>query len=967
MVKVVSYNCNSVRNNAEIVKKLLDIGDIVCLQEIMLHKRDLDILNDFNKEFRHVAYVKEIDDDNIKEGRPSGGVAIFWKKHLSPYIVPIYIDERILGIIFKMGDSNLLILNVYLPCDFQNINSLDEYRNSLAVIESVVHNQRVNDLIIVGDFNADPRKGRFWKELSFLLDSLSLTVLDSSLPEDTFTYLCPARNITSWLDHVLASVNISSNIDNIVVDYECAIYDHFPILFDLIIPHIVCDSPNEPLLQKEFVKWHKMNKADYMIMQSKMDDYINDRNLLESSSLLCMNTNCKEIGHKKDIDILFESIKLMFQNSTSDYLCEGRKKYKIIPGWNDYVKEFHKLARENFLIWKNNGKPTDGFLCEEMKRTRALFKNALKICKDEENKIRGEKLLNNMKTKNYTGFWKEIHSLNRHNYVDQQMIDGSSDKKEICEMFSDRYKAILHRNKEVISNMNSNVQYNNRIFSWVILTFSTDDIINSIRKINHSVGFDNIHSNHLKHCSKLSAELISRMFYSFLIHNHVPLNLIRGVIVPTLKDKLGDVSSADNYRPVMISSVFLKLFELCLLNKIEPFLKLNDSQHGFRKKYSTSTACFILKETIHGYLKAESNVHACFIDVSKAFDSVNHDILLTKLSNLGIPNRIVEVIGNWYSNQYVKVKYANCFSNEWKINNGVRQGGILSGIFFNIYIDSLLEYISKMKFGCRLGNFSSNVIAYADDIVLLAPSLKALKMLFDEASRRISCLDLKINFHKSKYIVFRNKNEAFKLFPFSVNDTKIDQVKSIKYLGYIINDNLYNDIDDIRRVSYKFYAEFNTILRKFSFTDKKVKLFLFKQYCLQMYGCELWLGNFSQALRHFEIGYHKAIKKILGLSYHESNHYACQEGNLYTFKHLFNKLRISCMIRFLKFPCDYVKKIIDYMYVSSFLLSDTYKIINDMYQMDSLMENDFEAIIARIAYVQNHENQSREPVNLVLN
>ena len=118
MVKVVSYNCKSVRNNVEIVKKLLDIGDIVCLQEIMLHKRDLDILNDFNKEFRHVAYVKEIDDDNIKEGRPSGGVAIFLKKHLSPYIVPIYIDERILGIIFKLGDSNLLNLNVYFTLLF---------------------------------------------------------------------------------------------------------------------------------------------------------------------------------------------------------------------------------------------------------------------------------------------------------------------------------------------------------------------------------------------------------------------------------------------------------------------------------------------------------------------------------------------------------------------------------------------------------------------------------------------------------------------------------------------------------------------------------------------------------------------------------------------------------------------------------------------------------------------------------
>ena len=84
MVHCISYNCNSIRNNSEIVKCLLREADILCLQEIMLTKDDLSVLNQFDPDFEHVAYVNDRENSGMNEGRPTAGVAIFWKRKFSP-------------------------------------------------------------------------------------------------------------------------------------------------------------------------------------------------------------------------------------------------------------------------------------------------------------------------------------------------------------------------------------------------------------------------------------------------------------------------------------------------------------------------------------------------------------------------------------------------------------------------------------------------------------------------------------------------------------------------------------------------------------------------------------------------------------------------------------------------------------------------------------------------------------------
>ena len=88
------------------------------------------------------------------------------------------------------------------------------------------------------------------------------------------------------------------------------------------------------------------------------------------------------------------------------------------------------------------------------------------------------------------------------------------------------------------------------------------------------------------------------LFFSFIVHNYIPVNMLSGVITSIIKDKLRNLGVSDNYRPVMSSSVFLKVLEYCILHKIEPNIKINDRQHGFRANHSTTTACLLLKETI---------------------------------------------------------------------------------------------------------------------------------------------------------------------------------------------------------------------------------------------------------------------------------------------------------------------------------------------------------------------------------
>ena len=957
MIKVASFNCNSVRNNAETVKSLLENYDLVFLQELMLSKSDLVVLNDFNKNFQNIAFVNDREAEGINEGRPSRGVAIFYRNELSTCILPLLIDDRSIGVVLSHGSRKILMLNVYMPCDLQTRDALDSYKSMLAKLDVIVREQNIGEVIFAGDFNADPNKGRFWSELISFKENLSLAFIDGVLPNDSFTYLCPARSITSWLDHIFCTVGIEPFIVNVGIDYYSSIFDHFCIYFwlDIDFEHSPAIDTNESLIKK-MVKWNGLSNEDTNYISNIIEKVTFSEGVLLHNVFNCKLVNCTDATHREYLDVLFDKAIDILLFSTDEFSYEQSDSFRVIPGWNDYCKKLYDEARTHFHKWRLRDKPTFGVYNDNMRVSRSIFKAALQNCKVNEDRIRKEKLLSNLKNKNFKCFWNEVHNIKKNNDSVANNIDGEVDPTLICDVFSEKYKKIFAMGE--IRSVESECFVDGRKDKCA---FSKVDIKKGIGKLKCGIGLDGIHSNHLKNCPDVFIEFLSLLLESFVFHRYMPGDMIKGVINPTIKDRFGNIASSDNYRPVMQSSMLLKLFEYCLLEKVLPFVELSDSQHGFRSNHSTVTACAVLKETIFNYRESGSDVYACFLDISKAFDTVDHNILMQKLLKIGVPAIYVNAIQYLYSNQFVRVRYQSTFSESWRIHNGVRQGGVISGLLFGVYIDSLLVRIQKSKYGCKLGILKSNVVAYADDLVLLAPSSASLQILINEAVDEVHKLKLKFNKSKSKWMIFHaSKSSSYLMKDKEIDGETIEKLNEFKYLGFMLRSDLSN-VDDIQRAVRKFYCDFNSILRKFSFADVKVKLYLFKYYCLQLYGVDLWLKDrgSTNAFGNFAVAYHKAIKKILGLSTHESNHYACQEAELFIFKHLINKFRINTALRLVYSPCNYFRKNMSFLKISSVFIKSVEELARDTYDIDLIWENDLCAINARIAYVQNHEGTMR--------
>ena len=157
-----------------------------------------------------------------------------------------------------------------------------------------------------------------------------------------------------------------------------------------------------------------------------------------------------------------------------------------------------------------------------------------------------------------------------------------------------------------------------------------------------------------------------------------------------------------------------------------------------------------------------------------------HSGLFLKLLQRSIPLVFINVIIMWYSNLECRVRWGHVMSDWFSIKAGVRQGGILSPIFYCIYVDDLVEILSALHVGCQLKNIFLSILLYADDMALVAPSLRGLQILLTTTERYCAKWDILLNAKKSKNMAFGKKQSLATL---RLDGKDIEWVDSWPYLG----------------------------------------------------------------------------------------------------------------------------------------------------------------------------------------
>lgn len=791
------------------------------------------------------------------------------------------------------------------------------------------------------------------------------------LNNDTCTFIGYGNSASRWLDHIVGREHAHVKVNNINVMNNIIGSDHLPIVCSIEISSME-SSVSNPIYNEcelneyneSFINWQALTYNEFMNINELVCFKLSS--LSEKPVLQCCTIGCHQHDHLKEIDYIYQSICIALADSTETYKqkCIETDKFKVIPGWNREVKSFHNIARTTFLKWVATGKNRNTQEFADMVQSRSNFKKALKQCKQNENNERCKSIINAFHLKNKNKFWKEVqHKKGKEKTTN--IIDGQSDPNDIIGIFTDLY---LSQNDQ--ANLDEMEGFMNKFKGlWnnsrkMNIVMSNVSLKRAIDRLNDGVGHDGIHSQFLVNASDHVLSLLSHFFNVCFSHCYLPSDLLKGTISPVVKDKKGNTTLSSNFRPVMQSSCLLKIFEIHLLDILEEKVNLNCKQFGFRSGVSTTDACLILKELMYEYSHKKDSGIITFIDLSKAFDCVNHVLLGHKLLDKGVPVDVVFIVMHYLRNQMASVKWKGQQGSFHFIERGVRQGGILSPFLFKLYIDSILQVLSDMNNGCRLGLSNINVLAYADDIALVAHKKEDMDRIYVTFKSELENHDLIINKSKSKCMLFRRKGRATPANTIQLDNDTLDIVTSFKYLGHIISSSLH-DNEDIDFRLRSFYASFNSVLRNFKQVDKKTLLFLYNSYCKPDYGTPLWnhTKTFpSCSFKTFSLAINKAMKKMVGVPIYSSNHEVADSCELLLPKHHVAHIQARYYNRLIKSKHILIR--LNWHHIQSgFFMKSVHTLFHDTYNID-LWKYDMDTVNARIWWVQRHEER-RTPVNFV--
>lgn len=743
--------------------------DIIIISEIWSNNIDIS-LNQFTGYQKYYTLPQR---SNI------GGICILIKSNLSHKEINIksYDDIENIAIEITINKTKILIIGTYRHPN-NNTNNMTNF------LKEIKHQKNI---ILLGDININLLDNRNGPVRKYTNNLLELEFLPKINHPTRIT-----KNSKTLLDHIYSKGNKINklNIDTGIIITD--ISDHMGTFM------IINNTPNKN--NKERIRIYSKNNINKFIetLSTKINTLVIENDVHTSTKLF--------------IDVLKTSHDSAFPLKKKSRKCQKHKPW-ITKSLIRCSKHKNTLYRK----WIKTKNPSDE---SRYLRYKKIFTKCLV---ETENNYFREKI--QREKNNSKKMWKNINSLMKSNKKAEQIEKIYTNNKTITnekEIANEMNTYFSNIGKVLDEKINNNYNfldylsdpYHNSIY---LEDTNEEEIIKIINKLpnKNTTGVDNIPTKVLKFASLNISKTISKLINLSLANGEFPNCLKISKLIPIFK--AGDKTLIENYRPIALLPTLNKIFEevmnIRLMKYLENTKQLNCRQFGFRKKHSTSDALIQLTDFHYNNLDNNNISTTVFFDLKKAFDTVNHKILITKLAHYGIRGIVNRWFQSFISNRYQYTQINNYQSPMEKIECGLPQGSKLSPILYLIYVNDIVNVDIGRK---------NELLLFADDTCLSNTSNNIITLIeqtnenIEKLSKWFKANRLTLNLNKTKYILSHTKKHENEINNSNINlyidGINIEKVSKYKYLGIII-DNKLTFRDHIDNICKKIKAKIPSIIK----------------------------------------------------------------------------------------------------------------------------------------------------------
>ena len=468
---------------------------------------------------------------------------------------------------------------------------------------------------------------------------------------------------------------------------------------------------------------------------------------------------------------------------------------------DDHLSELCHTSKAAWRVWQQSGRPRDGPLRENMKLAKAEVRkkiNALRARRDRlQNEYRDERFREKHKNRFKVPKTGTTHGqrLNVNGQVltnkDEVLYAWAQHFKDLSTSKASESRSLSSLESLISTYRHASFDNEDFILDYDITTEEIKRVVKLLKK-GKACGPDNILPEHIIYGGDWLDIWLKKVFNEIIHLERMPSSFKDTTIVPIYKGKGRDPLLAKNYRGISLSSVIGKLFERVLLLRMIPVLEEKGipqcTQTAYQAGVSCSDATEVVQEVIKSYIDSGATIFQSLYDLEKAFDSIDHNVLLKHLYKSGINGKAWRVIGAFYEEVEASVRLGTRHSEKFHLERGVKQGAVLSPLLFLLVIDSLLVDLESSGTGALLNSVYLGSLGHADDVRSISPNIALLEQQASIVKKFTMDNGLRLNTDKLELQEFSKTKPTSSTM--SIGDTVINSSSNTTCLGVIWSHDL---------------------------------------------------------------------------------------------------------------------------------------------------------------------------------